>query len=147
MTDWTALLSSPIVVVLALVIGTFGEVSKRLVRAKAGDKGWKGVYYVTLPAHPVVAGILFGLVPWLPIPDGLVKEGHEFAGRLGTGALAGIACKIGYDGIVSTAKRYMGNAGSAAQRAPEPAPLPVTNPPPAPDEEPAEPPSNPETPV
>jgi len=142
MTDWTALLTSPIVVVLALVIGTFGEVSKRLVRAKGGDKGWKGVYYVTLPAHPVIVGILIGLIPWLPIPDGLVKEGQEFAGRLGTGAIAGIACKIGYDSIISTGKRFLERSAGAALRAPTP--VPTTNPPPPPNEEP---PSNPETPV
>lgn len=115
--NWTALLSNPTIIVLALVIGTLGEVTKRLVKAKAGDKGWRGVYYVTLPAHPMIVGALIGLVPWLPIPEGLVKEGYEFAGRLGTGLLAGAVCKIGYDGIVATARRMLGQ-GTARESAP-----------------------------
>jgi len=112
MAQWTDLLASPIIIVLALVIGTLGEVAKRTIRAKAGDKGWRGVYFVSLPAHPVLVGALVGLVPWLPTPDELVKPGHEFAARLGTGLLAGMVCKVGYDGIVSTAKRML--AGRAA---------------------------------
>ncbi len=116
MTDWTVLLTSPIVIVLALVIGTMGEVVKRIVSAKAGDAGWRGVYYVTLPAHPVLVGAAIGLLPWLPIPDGLSKDGYEFAGRLGTGVLAGVACKIGYDGIVSTVRRVLGQQNATAAR-------------------------------
>jgi H+/Cl- antiporter ClcA len=110
MEQWTNLLASPIIIVLALVIGTLGEVSKRMIKAKAGDKGWRGVYFVTLPAHPVIVGALIGLVPWLPTPDELAKPGHEFASRLGTGLLAGMVCKVGYDGIVSTLKRSLGQA-------------------------------------
>jgi len=112
MEQWTDLLANPIVIVLALVIGTLGEVAKRTINAKAGDKGWRGVYFVTLPAHPVFVGALIGLVPWLPTPDALTKPGHEFAARLGTGVLAGMVCKVGYDGIVSTAKRLLGQASA-----------------------------------
>lgn len=110
--QWGQLLQSPIVILIALVIGTLGEVSKRAISAKAGDKGWKGVYYVTLPAHPVLVGALIGLIPWLPIPDGLVKEGYEVFGRLGTGILGGVVCKIGYDLIVSTVRRMLGQRGA-----------------------------------
>lgn len=110
--QWSTLLQSPIIIILALVIGTFGEVAKRTIKANAGDKGWKGVYYVTLPAHPVIIGLLIGLIPFLPVPDQLTKEGHEFAGRLGTGALAGVVCKVGYDLIVSTVRRMLGQAGA-----------------------------------
>lgn len=106
--NWSALLQSPIIVIIALVIGTGGEVAKRTVKAKAGDTGWKGVYYVTIPAHPVLVGILIGLIPWLPIPEQLTKEGYEFFGRLGTGILGGVVCKVGYDLIISTVRRLLG---------------------------------------
>lgn len=109
---WSVLLQSPIILILALVIGTMGEVSKRTISAKAGDKGWRGVYYVTLPAHPVLVGalvgLIFGLFPqWCPIPDELTKEGYEFAGGMGTGLLSGIVCKVGYDLIISTVRRML----------------------------------------
>lgn len=35
---------------------------------KAGRKGWRGVFYVTMWAHPLVVGALLGLVPSLPAP-------------------------------------------------------------------------------
>lgn len=110
--QWSTLLQSPIIIIMALVIGTLGEVAKRTISAKAGDKGWKGVYYVTLPAHPVIIGALSGLIPWLPIPDALVKEGHEFWGRLGAGILSGVVCKVSYDMIISTVRRMLGQAGA-----------------------------------
>jgi len=112
MVNWQALISNPTIVIIAFVIGTGGEVAKRAVNAKAGDAGWKGVYYVTMPAHPILVGALIGLIPWLPIPEALTKEGYEFAGRLGTGVLSGVLCKIGYDVLVSTAKRLLGQGAA-----------------------------------
>lgn len=117
---WGALLQSPVVIILALVLGTLGEVSKRSISAKAGDTGWKGIYYVTLPAHAVILGGLCGLIPWLPIPDELVKPGYEFAGRLGTGVLSGVVCKVGYDLIISTVRRMLGQRGGGTGSNPPP---------------------------
>jgi hypothetical protein len=117
MMQWMELLANPIVVITALVIGTIGEVVKRMIRAQAGDRGWRGVYYVTLPAHPVILGALIGLLPWLPIPEALTKEGYEFAGRLGTGIFAGIVCKVGYDSIISTVRRQLGQGEAREARA------------------------------
>src|SRR5262245_39288845 len=105
---WIDLLLNPIIIVTALAIGTIGETIKRLVGAKAGDHGWKGVFYVTLPAHPVIIGMLFGLVPFLPTVEAFDKEGYELAGRLGTYTLAGVVCKVGYDSIISTIRRQLG---------------------------------------
>lgn len=122
---WGTLLQSPVIIILALVIGTLGEVSKRAISAKAGDKGWKGVYYVTLPAHPVIAGALIGLIPWLPVPDDLTKEGYEFAGRLGTGVLGGVVCKVGYDLIISTVRRLLGQKGARDGSSTPPPPAPA----------------------
>ena len=127
MANWIDLLASPIIVVIALSIGTLGEVAKRVVKADEASTGWRRAYYITLPAHPVLMGLTVGLFPWLPIPDGLVKEGFEDAGRLFTGILGGVVCKVGYDGIVATAKRLLGQPATAAARATKPpAPSPGT---------------------
>lgn len=67
--------------------------------------GWRRLYHVTLPAHPVILGVLLGFIPWLPPAEGLTKVGYEMAGRVGTYALAGVVCKISYDTLVSTVKR------------------------------------------
>lgn len=122
--QWGALLQSPIVIILALLLGIMGEVAKRSISARAGDKGWKGAYYATLPAHPVVVGGLIGLIPWLPVPDELAKPGYEYAGRLGTGILSGVVCQVGYDLIVSTIKRILSQGrGTGSDSNPPP---PVT---------------------
>lgn len=133
---WINLLSSPIVLITALVIGTVGETVKRAVGSKdierdvvkfhkRGKKGkppamWKRVYYYTLPAHPVMMGVLLGLIPWLPASDVLEKPGYDFAARIGTYSVAGVVCKVGYDTIVSTLKRILrgpngdGDSGGSA---------------------------------
>lgn len=104
---WTDLLTSPTIIIAALIIGTMGEVAKKLVNAKGGDRGWRGIYFVTLPAHPVIAGILMGCIPFLPPADALHKDGFDTASRIATYALAGVVCKIGYDSIISTIKRLI----------------------------------------
>ena len=49
--------------------------------------------------------MLLGLIPWLPAHEDLTKEGFELAGRIGTYALAGVVCKVGYDTVISTIQR------------------------------------------
>lgn len=107
LTSFLAIVFHPIILVTAIILGTLGEATKRLVNVKAGDKGWRGVFHVTLPAHPVLVGLLLGFVPWLPPVDALVKEGYEGAGRVATYALAGFVCKIGYDTLVATVQRWL----------------------------------------
>jgi hypothetical protein len=116
---WTDLLLSPPIIIAALIIGTLGEVTKRFVlgstkerQKAAAASGWRRIYYVTLPAHPVIAGALIGLIPWLPPAEGLEKEGYELAARIGTYSLAGIVCKIGYDTMVSTILRAIQSRGA-----------------------------------
>lgn len=127
---WTDIITSPPVIIAALIIGTLGEVAKRIVLGsdKARRKGgrgqgpyrtsapppkkedkplWRRIYYVTLPAHPVIVGGLIGLIPWLPAAGPLEKEGYEFASRMGTYLLAGVLAKIGYDTMVGTIKRFI----------------------------------------
>lgn len=107
LTSFAAIVFHPIVLVTAMILGALGEATKRLVNVKAGDKGWRGVYHVTLPAHPVIVGIMLGFIPWLPPVDALVKDGYVGAGRVATYALAGFVCKIGYDTLVSTVQRWI----------------------------------------
>ena len=53
---------------------------------KAGRKGWKGVFYVTLWLQPIVAGALIGLCRPLPAP---VFIGDKLLGSVIWYALAG----------------------------------------------------------
>lgn len=113
---WLALVLSPAVIVTALIIGTMGEVAKRAINAKKGDTGWRGVYYVTLPAHPVVVGALLGFVPMLPVATPLAVEGYDGAARLATYLLAGFVCKVGYDLLVATLRRALGQKEAREER-------------------------------
>lgn len=154
---WTDLLFSPPIIIAALVIGTFGEVMKRIVlgsnksrskvrkvkttaaEASAAEANptkengghvdpaaprvvvqwavpramWRKVYFVTLPAHPVIVGTLLGFIPFLPPAEQLSKPGYELAARVGTYCLAGVVCKIGYDTMVSTVLRAIQARGVA----------------------------------
>lgn len=105
---WLGLTLSPPVIVTALALGTLGEVAKRAVNAKKGSSGWRGVYYVTLPAHPVLLGALLGFVPVLPVAIPLAVEGYDGAARFATYLYAGIVCKVAYDLLVSTLRRALG---------------------------------------
>ncbi len=111
---WISLLTSPIILITAVIIGSMGEVGKRAVSADKNSVGWKRVYYVTLPAHPVLIGVSIAFIPWLPPADVLAKEGFELAGRVGTYGLAGVVCKVGYDTIIATVRRAINGAASAA---------------------------------
>lgn len=121
--DWEELITSPIVIISAVLIGTLGEVLKRAVNSKElevevvafhhnSKKGpapamWRRIFYYTLPAHAVFIGIALGFIPWLPIADALAKPGYDLASRVGTYGLAGVMCKIGYDTLISTMKRTL----------------------------------------
>lgn len=125
---WYNLLSSPIVLISAILMGSFGEISKRAINSKKIEEEvvayrdrdivsgvpaprapelWKRVYYFSLPSHPVLIGVALGFVPWLPVAESLTKEGYDLAGRIGTYVVAGVYCKVGYDTFISTAKRMV----------------------------------------
>jgi hypothetical protein len=137
---WTDLLSSPTILIAALLIGTLGEVMKRAVNSKEIEAAvvayhenskkspapamWKRIFYYSLPAHPVLVGVALGFVPWLPAEEALSKPGYDMAAHLGTYILAGVVCKIGYDTIISTLKRVLkgGIPGGSKSSPPPPAP-------------------------
>ena len=111
-----AALTHPALWVAAIVIGTLGEVVKNLVRAKAGDKGWRGVYFVTYRAHAILVGASLGALCFagveLPVAEGFA----EGAGPVLFYACSGALAMIGYDAIVKTIKRTMerGAGGGAS---------------------------------
>ncbi|MCK4718297.1 MAG: hypothetical protein KAT70_06475 [Thermoplasmata archaeon] len=72
---------------------------------KAGRKGWRGVFYVTLWAHPILAGALLGLPAWLPAPTFM---GDHLLGRVLWYALAGVFSSTAYDAIASLVKQRAG---------------------------------------
>lgn len=132
------MLESPITIITVLVIGTICETLRRLVRAKAGDKGIRGVFSVlsTGPSPdsqgilPVLLSIPLGFIPWLPTIEALEKDGFETAGRFGTYLFAGVVCKLGYDTIMGTVMQMVRNRSAtraAASLAPE-APAPPAAP-------------------
>jgi hypothetical protein len=141
---WTSILTSPIILISALLIGTMGEAIKRGVNSKQiecdvvayrdntkhlkAPAAWKQIFYFTLPAQPVLVGIALGFIPWLPAVDGLSKTGYDLAAHVGTYSLAGVVCKVGYDVIISTLKRLV-SRGLQSTLTPTPAVPPVVVPP------------------
>lgn len=70
--DLNLLLSHWPLLVVAFILGVIGDVMKRLVIPKGNPpvlKGWRGVFRVTLPLHPVLAGAALGLLAGMPCPE------------------------------------------------------------------------------
>lgn len=138
---WIDLLTSPTVLIAALVIGAFGEAVKKVISAfrkpvmydehghvmstltingqavtyrdskgqavPPPDPLWMRIFDATLPAQPVLIGLLLGCIPWLPAEHSLIKEHYEFAGHLATYGAAGILCKVAYDILITTIRRFI----------------------------------------
>lgn len=82
---------------ISMVIGMTGQVMKQLIGAKAGDTGWRGVYFVTFRAHALVAGAALTAGLWylgLPLPAAL---GTELGGAIAHGLFAGMLAMVAYD--------------------------------------------------
>lgn len=95
--EWLILL-----LVTPLIIGMLGEVAKGLTKAKPGDKGWKGVYYVTFRAHALVVGAIMGVGMWWldgPIP---IVFGEAVGGYVLAYAFSGGVAMVAYSAIVKT---------------------------------------------
>jgi hypothetical protein len=106
-------LTHPSTWIAVLVIGTCGEVAKRLILGpkkhwpKDADghvafRGWRGVYAVTYKLHALLVGAVIGLIPGIPVVESLQSDG--WAGAVlqyaGDGALAMVA----YASVVGTIK-------------------------------------------
>lgn len=110
-------------VAVALVIYSLGTVSKRIARAR----GWHraGSWYdLTLRAHPLLAGMAFGLIPLpsLHVIDAL--QGFQLiVARCGWFTLAGAVCGQVYELVkyaFGWARGRMGTATIQASPATEP---------------------------
>ena len=101
----------PALWVTIVTIGLAGEGVKRIVGPTAGKKGWRGVFEVTMFAHPMAVGALVGLIPGLPRPESF---GTETAGGvlfyLSGGVLAVLAYDIVKRGILRVLARFGGGA-------------------------------------
>lgn len=76
---------------------------------RAGSPGWRGVYYVTMWAHPMLAGAALGYYGTsLPAPLGL---GAERVGRVIWYALAGALSPMLYDAVQGMIKHKLAKAG------------------------------------
>lgn len=100
--DFAALL------VVGAVLSAIGKGVTRMVFGsgpKAGRKGWRGVFYVTMWLHPIAAGALLGIGPWLPAPEFM---GDAMLGRVMWYALAGVFSTTAYDGVSLLLKHRTG---------------------------------------
>lgn len=88
---------------LILIVGGLGEVAKQLVGAKAGDAGWRGVYYVTYRAHGIFVGAVLAALAHSTAGTGInVPEsfGTSLAGAIVWGAASGGAAMALYTSTV-----------------------------------------------
>lgn len=106
--------SNPWIPILAaaLIIGMFGEVMKKLVGAKPGDPGLKGVYIVTYKVHALIVGALMGLggsYIGLPVPE---VFGTALGGSVLAYTASGGVAMVGYSSIVGTIKSTLAHIGA-----------------------------------
>jgi hypothetical protein len=101
----------------AFIIGTLGEVAKGLTRAKAGDTGWRGVYFVTYKAHGLVVGAL-GAVLMHPYQVKIPEQfgGESLASFVIWGATCGGAAMVGYAATMGIASSWLQHKQEAARR-------------------------------
>lgn len=93
-----------------LVIGMLGQVAQKLVLGstnppKVAYKGWRGVYYVTIPAHAVLVGALCGAVGFplgVPVPQ---MFGDALGGAVLAYAVAGAVSIVAYDAVIKVIRR------------------------------------------
>jgi hypothetical protein len=69
---------------------------------KRGRSGWRGWFYMTMWAHPIVAGALLGVPEWLPAPEFM---GSNMAGRVIWYAISGVFSSSAYDAVMSVIKQ------------------------------------------
>lgn len=104
-----AWISHPALWATVIAIGLAGEGVKRIVGPTAGKKGWRGVFEVTMFAHPMLVGAAVGLIPGLPRPESF---GTETAGGVLFYLSGGVLAVIAYDavkrGLLAAIERFGG---------------------------------------
>lgn len=96
-----------VLLVVPLIIGMAGQVAQRLVGAKRGDPGWRGIYVVTVPWHAMLVGAGVGFAMFKlqgPIPE---VFGSAVGGYLLAYTMSGAVSIVGYDTIVKVFKNFL----------------------------------------
>lgn len=99
--------------VVPFLIGMCGQVARKLVlgteKPKNGWRGWRKVYWATLPIHAMLVGGGTGFLLYkfgAPVPD---VFGKELGGYILGYTLSGGVSVVGYDVIVKTIRRILGS--------------------------------------
>jgi len=107
MDSWIILLG-----VVPFLIGMCGQVAQKLVlgaRSPKGLKGWRRVYWATLPIHAMVVGGGVGVLGskfGVPLPEAF---GKELGGYVLGYTLSGGVAVVGYDVLVKSLRRMLGS--------------------------------------
>lgn len=94
-------------IAVALGLAVLGEVIKRLVIPKGNPPvlpGWRGVYRVTMPLHPMLGGIIIGCIPGMPCPEYI----HTLTGKALYFMAAGMSSGWGFAAVKHIAKERAG---------------------------------------
>ncbi len=97
------------------VIGTLCNVIRRVVLGSKADmrsntvpfKGWRAIYNATYKAQAIIIGVLFGLVPGMPVPEAFAGDG--IGGVVLNYAGDGAAAMVVYAIVVGNARNYIDN--------------------------------------
>jgi hypothetical protein len=90
---------------IMLVVGAIGEMVQKLIAAKGGDQGWRGVYYVTKAYHPIfVCAAVFAIVVDVPLFDGVSST---ITNRVISGAGLGALTMVAYELTVKTIRKFI----------------------------------------
>jgi len=109
MQEWILVLG-----VVPFIIGMCGQVARNIVlgnkrRESDGHVGWRRIYWATLPLHALAVGAWTGLIGHkygLPVP---AVFGKTLAGSMLAYTTSGGVSVVGYDAIVKTLRRILGN--------------------------------------
>lgn len=106
--------------VVSVVLAISGEVAKRLIipRGPSGLRGWRYVWYATLPLHAPCIGFVLGCMPFMPCPRAIctswITRALYYAG-------SGVLSSYVFAAMKHIAKEKLGSDAPGASQVP-PAP-------------------------